>query len=146
MKTLFIAKLAIPLVALLAVACNKSASASDAEPAPVSAPAKAPQVVAISVGPDGFQPSSVHAAKDQKLTLTFTEQYRNMKEILDQHPAVLERLLQAMHLSVHLRSRGLGELAHVLEERRGGRGDLIEPGRDLGAQGVQSARRRGRMP
>ena len=31
-----------------------------------------------------------------KITLTFTEQYRNMKEILDQHPAVLDRLLKAM--------------------------------------------------
>jgi plastocyanin domain-containing protein len=71
MKTKSIAKFALPIAALFAFACNKPASASDA-PVAGNAGAEATQVVAIAVGSDGFQPSSVRATKGQKLTLRFT--------------------------------------------------------------------------
>ena len=71
MSIVSLAKIAIPVVALLAAACNKSASASDA-PTTSDDATKAPSVVAVTVGSDGFQPSTVSAAKGQKLTLTFT--------------------------------------------------------------------------
>jgi plastocyanin domain-containing protein len=71
MNIFSVARFALPLVALLATACDKPAAAADSS-ASTAAAATTPAVVAITVGADGFQPSTVTAAKGQKLTLRFT--------------------------------------------------------------------------
>lgn len=71
MNIFSIAKYALPIVALFVTACDKPASAADSSAANTAA-ATTPAVVAVTVGSDGFQPSTVTAAKGQKLTLRFT--------------------------------------------------------------------------
>lgn len=73
MNTQTLAKIALPFVALIVAACNKPATASNAAPtAGERAATSASEVVPIAVGAEGFQPSSVHAEKGEKLTLQFT--------------------------------------------------------------------------
>jgi plastocyanin domain-containing protein len=71
MNIFSIAKSVLPIVAVLAMACDKPAAAADSSGSTTAA-ATTPAVVAVTVGSDGFQPSTVSAAKGQKLTLTFT--------------------------------------------------------------------------
>ena len=71
MKTSTIAKIALPFVALVAVACSKPAAKADQQQ-PAAASEATSSVVAVTVGSKGFQPSSINAKKGQKLTLRFT--------------------------------------------------------------------------
>ncbi len=70
MKTTSLAIVIVPLAVLLTAACNKAVPATDGAPKPLNNTGS--EVVAVSVGSDGFQPSSVHGNKGQRLSLQVT--------------------------------------------------------------------------
>jgi plastocyanin domain-containing protein len=68
MNPRIIAKIALPLLALTTVACDKSASEPGQAPSSLSEKSR---VVEVTAGADGFQPNLIHGTKDQNLTLQF---------------------------------------------------------------------------
>lgn len=65
MNPRIIIKIALPFLALTALACDKSA------PETGQAVSEDARVVEVTAGADGFQPNLIQAAKDEKLTLRF---------------------------------------------------------------------------
>lgn len=65
MNPRIIAKIALPFLVLTTLACDKSA------PETGQAVSEDGRVVEVTAGADGFQPSLIQAAKDEKLTLRF---------------------------------------------------------------------------
>lgn len=69
MNTRTIAMIVLSLSTVAAAGCDRDEKASDVSESPAK---NASNTVAIRVGADGFQPSSVRAEKGEPLTLRFT--------------------------------------------------------------------------